>query len=383
MVERTGSDKGIRLGIMFGGRSGEHEISLISARSVASAAVAKGYEIVGIGITREGRWVYVPDALGFLSSGRTEVTPDCGPYCCLVPDGSRKGLLVEENSGFQRVPLDVVFPVLHGVYGEDGTIQGYLEICGIPYVGAPTLASAICMDKDVTKRILREAGIPCLPARVVRRYSWERSKNAVICSLLDSIHFPCFVKPSGSGSSLGAAMVKRPEDLPPALDKALLYDWKALIEPALTGALEVECSVLGNDEPEVSIPGQIVPAREFYDYEAKYVDPRTKLLIPAHIDETTASRVREIARRAFLATECQGMARVDFFVLPATGEVYVNELNTIPGFTSVSMYPKLWEASGLPYPDLVGKLVDLALERQKNSWKHVLPVAGEISCQVD
>ena len=372
MSENRAFNGGTRLGIMFGGRSGEHEISLISARSVASAAAARGYETVGIGITRQGRWVYFSDPLQFLSSGKTEVTPDSGPYCCLVPGDSGRDLWVKEDSGFRTVPLDVVFPVLHGVYGEDGTIQGYLEICGIPYVGAPPLASAICMDKDVTKRVLREAGIPCLPAKVVRRYLWQRSRDAILRSLVESGDFPCFVKPSGSGSSLGTTRVKRPEDLGPALDKALLYDWKALVEPDLTGALEVECSVLGNDDPEVSIPGQIIPAREFYDYESKYVDPRTRLVIPAQIDETTAGRVREIARRAFLATECQGMARVDFFIL-ASGEIYVNELNTIPGFTSVSMYPKLWEASGLSYPDLVGKLVELALERYRNSWKQVVP----------
>lgn len=371
MMEAVHSE--VNLGIMFGGRSGEHEISLISARSVASAAAARGFRITGIGITRNGKWVYVPDPLGFLSSEKAEVTDDAGPTCFMLPGDTPNGLWVREGGNLRQVPLDVVFPTLHGVYGEDGTIQGYLEICGVPYVGAPALASAVCMDKDVTKRILRDSGIPCLPAKVVRRHLWQRSRAEVLRSLVESVAFPCFVKPSGSGSSLGTSRVEDARYLASALDKALLYDWKALVEPAVTGALEVECSVLGNDDPQVSIPGQIIPAREYYDYESKYLDPRTRLLIPAQIDENTSERVREMARRAFLATECQGMVRVDFFVLPLTGDVYVNELNTIPGFTSVSMYPKLWEASGLSYPELIGKLVELALDRHRNSWRRVLP----------
>ena len=262
----------------------------------------------------------------------------------------------------------MVFPVLHGTFGEDGTVQGLLELSGIPYVGSGTLASAICMDKDTTKisfqRDSHRAG------HHVERWKWQSQRDEVLEEIYARIDFPVFVKPSASGSAEGIK-VKDGSGLPAAIDNAFLYDLKVLVEPAQEGALEIECSVLGNEKPEASIPGQIVPSREFYDYEAKYLDRSTRLVVPAPLEDSLADKVRAAAIDAFRAAGCSGLARVDFFVYPDTGELYVNELNTLPGFTEVSMYPKLWEASGLPYSRLVARLVELALERKRTSHRHV------------
>jgi D-alanine-D-alanine ligase len=359
-----------RLGLLFGGRSGEHEVSVKSAKAVYEAALANGYSITGVGITREGHWIYLGDCAAFFDSGSSEVTCSMGSNCHILPAPTHRGLFVE---GAEPGPLhiDVVFPVLHGSYGEDGTVQGLFELAGIAYVGAPVLASAICMDKDTTKRILTTHGVPHVPALSVERFGWQSRPQAVLEHLGRLIRLPVFVKPSASGSSLGVTKVKSRDALPQALDLALLYDTKALLEPSQEGLLEIECSVLGNEEPVASVPGQILPRREFYDYQAKYIDDDTELRIPAPLEAPLARKVQDIAVRAFLATGCRGMARVDFFVNPEKDEVLVNELNTIPGFTPISMYPKLWEASGLSFPELVKKLVDLAIERQASSWREV------------
>lgn len=362
--------KPISLCLVFGGRSGEHEISVMSAASVYRASIESGYHVEAVGITREGRWVYIPEPQSFFSSFLTEVNETVGPRCYLVPEPSERCLYVRESAGQRSVPVDVVFPVLHGPFGEDGTIQGLLEMAGIPYVGAGVLASAACMDKAVTKKLLNACGVPCVPSMVIYRWKWREDPQSVLRTLED-FSLPAFVKPSGSGSSLGVSKVKRREEYKRALDEAFLYDSKAVVERSQEGFLEVECSVLGNKEPEASIPGEILPAREFYDYEAKYLDQNTRLLIPARLDEFLSSKVRSVAVAAYKACECHGMARVDFFVNPASGEVYVNELNTIPGFTAVSMYPKLWEATGLPYPALIRRLVELAVERMDDSKKEV------------
>ncbi|HHW27247.1 MAG TPA: D-alanine--D-alanine ligase [Firmicutes bacterium] len=359
-----------RLCLFFGGRSGEHEVSVRSAKAVYQAAVANGYRTMGVGIAREGCWVYLGDCRAFFNSGFAEVTDGMGPACHILPDPTQKGLFVQ-GMGVERPKIDVVFPVLHGSYGEDGTVQGLLELAGIPYVGAPVLASAICMDKDTTKRVLTTYGVPHVPAVAVERFQWQSRPEEVLEHLSRLIRLPVFVKPSASGSSLGVTKVKTMEALPEALDLAFLYDTKALLEPSQEGFLEIECSVLGNDEPVASIPGQILPKREFYDYRAKYIDDDTELRIPAPLEPVLAKKVQDIAIRAFQATGCKGMARVDFFVNPAKGDVLVNELNTIPGFTSISMYPKLWEASGLSFPELVKTLVELAVERQASSWREV------------
>jgi len=361
-----------KLGLLFGGRSGEHEVSVMSARSVFEAACTGAFDVVGIGITREGAWVYVEDLEKFFGKRSTEVTAEIGPPCFILPDATKKGLWIGEVSPrADFAVLDAVFPVLHGLFGEDGTIQGLLEMSGIPYVGADPLASAICMDKDTTKRVLATFGVPHVPAMVLRRRDWEKKRDDILSHLKGVVSYPVFVKPSGSGSSLGVTKVKSWGQLASAIDNAFLYDTKALIEPAKEGFMEVECSVLGNDEPRASVAGQILPAREFYDYEAKYEDEMTRLVIPAPLDPPLMEKVKSLAMSAFRAIGCSGMARVDFFVNPETQEVYVNELNTIPGFTDVSMYPKLWEASGLPYPNLIKKLVELAIERKKASWKKV------------
>ncbi len=359
-----------RLGLIFGGRSGEHEVSVRSAEAVYQAALANGYSVTAVGISREGHWIYLGDGAAFFNSGFTEVTASMGPNCHIPPDPTVGGLFVG-GAEPGRHEIDVVFPVLHGSYGEDGTVQGLLELAGIPYVGAPVLSSAICMDKDTTKRVLTTHGVPHVPALSVDRFNWQSKPEGVLEHLARLIRLPVFVKPSASGSSLGVTKVKSLEALPQALDLAFLYDTKALLEPSQEGLLEIECSVLGNDEPVASVPGQILPRREFYDYRAKYIDDDTELRIPAPLEDSLVKKVQDIAVRAFLATGCRGMARVDFFVNPTNGEALINELNTIPGFTSISMYPKLWEASGLSFPELVKTLVDLAVERQASSWREV------------
>lgn len=361
----------LKLGLLFGGRSGEHEISILSAKSVYRGAVQAGMAVAGIGITREGQWVYMGDCSDFLEGPRSEVTADLGPACSILPDPSRRGIWVDGPQEMTKVEVDAAFPVLHGLYGEDGTIQGFLELSGIPYVGAPPLASAICMDKGTTKRLLQTHGIPHVPALTVERHAWRTGGEEVLNELSGLVKFPAFVKPSGSGSSLGVTKVKRMEGIAAALNAAFIYDTRALIEPSQEGLLEIECSVLGNDEPVASLAGQILPKREFYDYEAKYLEDTTELLIPAPLEPALMKRVQEVAVAAYKATCCKGMARVDFFVDPKAGEAYVNELNTIPGFTSISMYPKLWEASGLPFPELVRRLVGLAIRRQVDEVREV------------
>ncbi len=360
-----------RLCLLFGGRSGEHEISVLSARSIYRAALETGMDVVGAGITRDGHWVFMGDCSGFLGNRAAVVTSDLGPACAILPDPSRKGLWVEGPGGLYKVPVDAVFPVLHGLYGEDGTVQGLLEMSGIPYIGAPPLASAVCMDKSTTKRLLQTHGVPHVPGFTVERFAWRTKGPEVLNALSGLIKYPVFVKPSGSGSSLGVTKVKRPDAMAKALDAAFLYDTRALIEPSQEGLLEVECSVLGNDEPVASVAGQILPGREFYDYEAKYIDETTQYAIPAPLSPELMRRVQDVAVAAYKATGCKGMARVDFFVDPETDAVLVNELNTIPGFTSISMYPKLWEASGLPFPALVQRLVELAVTRQADEVREV------------
>jgi D-alanine-D-alanine ligase len=361
----------LRLGVIFGGRSGEHEVSVMSAASVIKAALQAGFAVEVIGVTRKGQWVYLGDGEAFFTGANPEVLTEMGPVCCLLPDPDKKGIWVNGEGAMMLREIDVVFPVLHGPYGEDGTVQGLLDLSGIPYVGAPVLASAVCMDKDTTKRLLACSGVPHVTAIPVERHAWRMNMQEVLDNLLSRVCFPLFTKPSGSGSSLGVTKVKGPEFLAGALDQAFLYDTKALVEPSMDWCLEVECSVLGNEEPVASIPGQILPGREFYDYEAKYIEDTTALLVPAALDPEMTARVQEIAVQAFRVTGCRGMARVDFFVDTKAREAYVNELNTIPGFTRISMYPKMWEASGLSFPELVRKLVNLALDRQAQSWRHV------------
>lgn len=364
--------KKIRVGVLFGGRSGEHEISMRSALTVMSAMDADCYEIVPIGIARDGRWYLRPDAVAMLrraapklralSRGGIPITLPAFPgrheLAPAAPDG-RDGKRAPALPG----PLDVIFPVLHGTYGEDGTIQGLLELAGVPYVGASVLGSAIGMDKDAQKRLVRDAGIPVVRYFALTRAEAEHDPK-LARRLADQLGYPVFVKPNALGSSLGISRVKSASALPAALGEAFQYDRKLLIEASCEGR-EFECAVLGNDHPEASVPGEVVVKGRhlFYSYESKYVDPAgSAVVIPAEIPEPAAGRIRQMSIAAFKALDLRGMARVDFLARPDLGEIFFNEVNTIPGFTSISMYPKLWEASGLPLSKLIDRLIDLALE---------------------
>ncbi len=361
MTDRRGK---IRVGIIFGGRSGEHEVSLVSAQSIMSAIDRDKYDVVPIGITKEGRWLTTGEPMKQLRAAldKTPValTPSPNPLPEAASQQTRDLIPGTREAGIPV--LDVVFPVLHGPYGEDGTVQGLLELANLPYVGSGVLGSALGMDKAAMKAIFRDAGLPTVSALVVLRREWETDPEGVAARMAREIGYPCFVKPANMGSSVGISKVHHPGELAEAMATACAYDRKVLIEMAVE-AREIECSVLGNDTPIASILGEIVPKREFYDYTAKYGDEDTELIIPAPLPPETTAAIREMALRAFCALDCAGMARVDFFLDKRTGQVYVNELNTIPGFTPISMYPKLWAASGIPYAELIDRLIQLALER--------------------
>jgi D-alanine-D-alanine ligase len=353
-----------RVAVLFGGRSAEHEISCLSARSVIDAMDPETVEVIPIGITREGRWHRLsgPPAMPSESGRLPEVTAASGTSVELSGDGASSELVAADGS---REPIDVVFPMLHGPYGEDGSVQGLLELAGIPYVGTGVLGSAIGMHKDVQKRLLREAGLPIGPYEAVHERDWSDDRAAVEAAA-EALGYPVFTKPATLGSSVGVSRVDEPGGLAAGLDEAFRYTCDALIEKAADGARELECSVLGNDEPVASVAGEIVPqGHVFYDYEAKYLDERgARLVIPAELEPEILEEVQRLAVASFRTIRCAGMARVDFFLLPEGG-LWVNEVNTIPGFTSISMYPKLWEASGLGYRDLVRRLLDLAVERHE------------------
>jgi D-alanine-D-alanine ligase len=351
--------KRLRVGVLFGGRSGEHEVSLASAASVIRALDPEKYEAVPIGISKDGRWLVGTGAQKLLS----EVLKS-GERVSLPPDPTASALVpLTPGTGHPSVTMDVVFPVLHGTFGEDGTVQGLLELANLPYVGTGVLASAVGMDKDVQKRLFKEAGLPIVPFLAFSRAEWERNRAAIV-KKIKKFGFPAFIKPATLGSSVGMTRVKTAKDLPAAMDVAAEFALKILVERAVA-AREIEVSVLGNDEIEASIPGEIVPHREFYDYTAKYLEQGTNLVIPAPLTKKQAKLFQDYAVRAFRAIDGAGMARCDFFLERRTGKIFVNELNTIPGFTSISMYPKLWEASGLPYPKLIDRLIELALDRHR------------------
>ena len=361
--------KRIRVGVLFGGRSGEHEVSIASAQSVLRALDPEKYEAVPIGITKDGRWL--------VGENTQKLLPDVlkrGHRVMLPPDPSAGSLMgVGESSAGPPSRIDVMFPVLHGTFGEDGTVQGLLELAGVPYVGAGVLASAVGMDKDVQKRLFREARLPVVEFLVVVRGEWQRDPQAVQKAVARKFRFPVFVKPATLGSSVGMTKVRRAAELPAAMDEAAQFAQKILVERAVN-AREIEVAVLGNERPEAAIPGEIIPHREFYDYTAKYLEEGTELRILAKLEDAQVKRFQDYARRAFLAIECRGMARVDFFLERRTRKIYVNELNTIPGFTSISMYPKMWEASGLSYSQLLDRLIELALEehQEKSRTKYAI-----------
>jgi len=357
--------KKLKVAVLFGGRSGEHEVSLRSAASIMQALDRTKYDVVPIGITKQGSWLVAGEAAKMLPEGVAPLPrADAGETPREVLQEAevlRSGLpmVLEPDPSHQKSGIDVVFPVLHGTFGEDGTVQGLLELAGIPYVGAGVLGSAAGMDKDVMKRLFRDHGVPVVPWLLFLRS--EIGRRAV--TLVEKeFRYPVFIKPANLGSSVGISKVHNRKELLPALELAARFDRRILVEKGID-ARELECSVLGNDNPEASVPGEVVPCREFYDYAAKYLQEGSGLIIPAKITKAQTRQIREFACRAFLAIDCAGMARVDCFLEKRTGKIYVNEINTIPGFTSISMYPKLWEASGLPYPKLLDRLIELALER--------------------
>ncbi len=346
-----------RVAVIFGGQSGEHDVSLASARSVMTVLRQKEYQVVPIGITRSGRWLLHGDPYALLSdiALHPESVDD------EVPDAGHE--LVPGATGEAFPPIDVVFPVLHGPFGEDGTVQGLLELAGIPYVGCGVLASSLAMDKIACKNVLAAHGLPVIPSRAVMRTLWETQPTGVIADIEAGLGYPVFVKPANLGSSIGVNKAADQAGLVAALNDAAQYDRRILVEQAVHNPREIECAVLGNANPIASVPGEVRPSNEFYDYAAKYIDGKSELLIPAPLPPALTARVQKLAVAAFRAVDAAGLARVDFLLCESTGELYICELNTLPGFTAISMYPKLWEASGLPYEDLIDRLIDLALDR--------------------
>jgi D-alanine-D-alanine ligase len=368
----------LRVAVIFGGRSGEHEVSLTSAQAIIRALEARPekYEVLLIGITKEGRWLIGGNPLQALLAavqGQPALLASAVAEASVAADPGAGGLvLLPKRAGVPELAapgdgraIDVVFPVLHGPYGEDGTVQGLLELADVPYVGAGVLASAVGMDKALMKAVFRQAGLPVLDYRVILRRRWLERPQAIEDEIEREFGYPVFVKPANLGSSVGVSKVHDRSELRPAIAEAARHDRKILVERAAPDCREIEVSVLGNDDPIASVPGEIVPHREFYDYRAKYLEEGTQLIIPARLPASTAERVRELAIAAFKAIDCAGMARVDFFVSRDGRAVWVNEINTIPGFTPISMYPKLWEASGISFPELVDRLIELALERHR------------------
>lgn len=377
-------DKRIRVGILFGGRSGEHEISLLSAASVFEAIDKTKYEVVPIGITKEGKWLTAMHAHNLLRgkhgsgkhlrAGDPEATSSAavlasGDAIIVPPIPSADSMVPFQTQSRhpESINVDVIFPVLHGTFGEDGTIQGLLELADIPYVGAGVLGSAAGMDKDVMKRLFAAAGLPIVKHVTILRSQWERDPKATRREIEKKLKYPLFVKPANLGSSVGISKAHDRKELTPAIEEAARYDRKIVIEEGVGGkkrkARELECSVLGNDEPIASVAGEVVPMKEFYDYAAKYLDEGSELIIPAKLSKSAMKKLQELAVAAFKAVDCSGLARVDFLMDPKSGKIFVNEINTMPGFTAISMYPKLWAASGLDYRELIDQLIELALAR--------------------
>jgi len=365
--------KKIRIGIIYGGRSGEHEVSLASAAAVFKNLDPSRYEAIPILIEKSGRWTLPPRppalevAADAIAAAKRLVGEHAAREAHLIAHPGGDTLLAidrrDATPSLSTLGLDVVFPVLHGPYGEDGSVQGLLELANVPYVGAGVLASAVGMDKAMMKIAFAAHGLPVCDYEVLLVREWRASAHAALSRIANHLGFPVFVKPANLGSSVGISKARHAAELRTAIDVAAEFDRKVVIEAAVPAAREIECAVLGNDEPDASVPGEIISSREFYDYEAKYLDEGSRSVIPAPLSEAQAAEVRALAVAAFKAVDGAGMARVDFLLAGDSGVLYVNELNTIPGFTTISMYAKLWEASGLTYPRLLDRLVDLAIER--------------------
>jgi D-alanine-D-alanine ligase len=370
--------KRLRVGILFGGRSGEHEVSLLSAASILKAIDRKKFDVVPIGITKEGRWLAAGDATNLLegekNSGSRHLRagdPEATPGAKLLHEGIPTLLApMPGPQGPEGKAIDVVFPVLHGTFGEDGTIQGLFELAGIAYVGAGVLGSSAGMDKDAMKRLFAQAGLPIVKHVTILRSEWEASPRKATGRIEAALKYPLFVKPANLGSSVGISKAHDRKELGPALDLAAKYDRKLIVEQGVvgkkSGARELEVAVLGNDDPKASVVGEIIPGKEFYDYEAKYLSEGSVPVIPAKITAAEAKQIRQMAVAAFRACDLAGLARVDFLMEPdGKRRIYLNEVNTLPGFTQISMYPKLWEATGISYTDLITRLIELGIERHQ------------------
>jgi D-alanine-D-alanine ligase len=375
--------KKLRVGVIYGGRSGEHEVSLASAAAVFQNLDPERYEAVPILIEKDGRWALPPRApttmiAADVINSRAQLLPGQGPgQTSGEMDARREAHLVAHPGGdtlltidrqrsnvvVSGLGLDVVFPVLHGPYGEDGTVQGLLELANVPYVGAGVLASAVGMDKAAMKLVFAAKHLPICDYDVVLKRDWQRDERATLTAVVSKLGFPVFVKPANLGSSVGISKAKHASELRAAINLAAEFDRKIVIEAAVPNAREIECAVLGNDDPEASVPGEIIPSREFYDYEAKYLDEGSQSIVPAAISDALAAEIRRLAVAAFKAIDGAGMARVDFLLARESGMLYLNEVNTIPGFTTISMYAKMWEASGVLYPVLIDRLIALAVQR--------------------
>jgi D-alanine-D-alanine ligase len=361
------AERRLRIGVLFGGRSGEHEVSLQSARAIMAALEQAGHAVVPIGISKMGRWLVGGDPLHGLTSG--ELTMQRGVTLLPQPGGTGLVPLADQEDGLEPLDataaigaVDVLFPVLHGTFGEDGTVQGLFELAAVPYVGAGVLGSALGMDKVVQKSLWRGLGLPIVDFLSVPRREFERDADAVLEQIEQSLGYPCFTKPANLGSSVGVNKAHDRAELRAGLEEAARYDAKLLVERGID-ARELECGVLGNDAPIASVVGEILPGGDFYDYRAKYLDTGSQALIPADLSPELADDIRRMAIAAFKAVDGSGLARVDFFLERPTGRLYLNEINTMPGFTEISMYPKLWEASGVSFPELVSRIAELALDR--------------------
>ncbi len=351
--------KKIRVGVVFGGRSGEHEVSLRSAESIINALDKKKYDIVPIGITQAGRWLTAGTATKLLPA---EIVSAGDIGLAMLGDPTRSPIIPTDRDASAIGPIDVLFPVLHGTFGEDGTIQGLFDMANIPYVGCGVLASALGMDKVAMKHAFRQVGLPIVDFQWFTRRAWEENPRRILAGLVRDIGFPAFVKPANLGSSVGISKAVNRKELTAAIDLAARYDRKIIVEKGVE-AREIEVAILGNDDPIASPPGEILPGADFYDYADKYLNSASRTEIPAKLPAKTVKLIQKMAIAAFRAIDGSGLSRVDFFVEKATGAVLVNEINTMPGFTSISMYPKMWEAGGLPYRELLDRLIDLAFDR--------------------
>jgi D-alanine-D-alanine ligase len=381
--------KKLRVGILFGGRSGEHEVSLLSAASILKAIDRRKFDVVPIGITKEGRWLGAADANDLLEQGDAALErklragdPEATSGARMLHDGAPAvfspepaSVALAQHAQSGQAALDVVFPVLHGTFGEDGTIQGLFELAGIAYVGSSVLGSSAGMDKDVMKRLFAQAKLPIVKHVTVYRADWEKSPRKIAALIESELRYPVFVKPANLGSSVGISKVHNRKELKPALDLAAQYDRKLVVEQGVGGkkgrARELEVAVLGNDDPQASVVGEIIPGKEFYDYEAKYLSDGSVPVIPARLTRAEEKQIRAMAVAAFRACDLAGLSRVDFLMEPdGKRRIYLNEVNTLPGFTQISMYPKLWEATGIGYRDLITRLIELAIERHQDKTRN-------------